>query len=285
MNLHNVAFDKFLTYKLLIKEGSFSKASSSSGRSYSSLINDIHSLERGLEARLYMPTKKIFIPTEEGLNILKIVENMFEQIEATHKKSYAKDEIVPIKMVATQSSQLFFLDKILATLSKYKTIDLKLSLGKFDEINEFEYDFDIFIGNINTRESLARKLLTTSLYGFYASKEYLSNKKKIIIESDIKNHDFLIFDGIHELSENLLNNNKIVFSSDSYVSLLKACAKGFGIASLPIELVNFFKEDDLVRICPEFISEQCEVYFFYKRITNKQKYILDIYKILKDSYR
>lgn len=290
MNLKNVDLGKFATFKLLAKEGSFAAASKVSGMTYSSLNHDMSSLEKGLNQKLYHPTKRKFVPTAEGLALLKLFEEFIvklQQTDSDNKEAYVCSELTICSTVTI--NHYLVVQTVKALQEKYPQTHFKLLSGpEYTKQANYDLDVDILIGPSPThRPDMAQREIWTSHYGYFASDKYLKKYSPIHTVSDLKGHKFLLFSGHHDIDPKILSVNETFITCNSYLALAEACRFGLGVLSFPVDLMAQLQDlqptqyNCVQRILPGHICEEDFVKFSYKRFSEKHEIIKDFFETVK----
>lgn len=290
MNLKNVDLGKFATFKLLVKEGSFAAASRISGMTYSSLSHDMATLEKGLEQKLFHPTKRKFVPTDEGLTLLKLFDEFIiklQQTESENRSAYVCSELTVASTVTI--NHFLVIQTIEILRHKYPKTHFKLLSGpEYTKQANYDLDVDILIGPSPThRPDMAQREIWTSHYGYFATDMYLEKYPPIQTIKDLKGHQFLLFSGHHDIDPQVLEQNQAFMTCNSYLALAEACRMGMGVLSFPIDLMAQLQNlqplqyKRVQRILPEHICEDDFVKFSYKRFSEKHEIIKDFFETVK----
>lgn len=287
MNFKNVDIGKFVTYRMLIEKGSFAKATEFSGASYSSLYHEISSLEKSLNKKLYYPTKRQFVPTKEGVELLNVFEKFMDELSNTFENQ-SNIIIDSLSIKSTITMNKFFVIPTIKEIHNNYIGTKFITISGISDPDRIEFDSDILIcESMKNRGDVSKRDLFISKYGFIASKSYIEIHGKPESLKEFKGYDLLLFSGKHLLSDKLLKQNNIKLESNSYLDLLEACFQGQGLVSFPLSILPSIKETEpdrfkkIIRILPEYISETEVTSLYYKKTSHKHELILDFYKNIK----
>lgn len=284
MDLKNVDLAKFKTYKLLVKEGSFAAASKTSGSSYSSLNHDISALEKGLGKTLHYPTKRKFIPTKEGLEILELFDAFLESLNLNGKNQ--DQPIHQILSIRTDSPFMnFFLNPLICSqLAKDSPSSFKI-LMEIPDSSISLLDEDILISNqLLTRFDWSTRGLAQFEYIYIAAKDYLATTGEPKSVQDLKAHKLLGAVGLKNQLEDCSKDN-VILESNSYQDLLDVCLKGLGILILPslvFDRLGPALHKKLRVVLPGTLAFEETIYFYYKRFTPNHQPITNFLDALKN---
>ncbi|NRB38685.1 MAG: LysR family transcriptional regulator [Pseudomonadales bacterium] len=220
----------------------------------STVMRHIDTLEESLGVKLFQRNDKGYIPTEAGLDIMRlgeVTDNHFSQLPSMLR---SKEQTLEGTLVITSVSEIASI--IMPSIKDYQTLYPKVHVELIGDIRNFNLEYgeaDIAIRGGEkpiTPDNIVWPLLQLQLV-FCAHKSYVE-QFGLPDESELSQHRFI---ALKERPEHLLwnewiHNNiperNIVILGSSQQILTHALTAGCGIGVLPKQTVN--ERHDLVEI-------------------------------------
>lgn len=281
-------FDKLSVYKLfLFEKVSRSKSIRSASRDldipFSTLSNDLTTLEKIFGTKLLSKNKSNVEVTTEGEKILKFSRAVLSEISRSGLL-IPSDSIETLRIATTHGISDAFLPQIIKQFSSFQPKTRILVFNGRENLDYLSQDFDIVIGQkIESRGDLSQTFLKEFSYHLYASDSYLEKNGEPQTKEDLKKHDLLIYspESSNYISE--INKENSLIESDSYRSLVRMLDLGIGIASVNGETLPLFSEKatSLKKVIPSIVCETEKFYFIHRKISDKIHLIEKLKEITK----
>jgi DNA-binding transcriptional LysR family regulator len=256
----------FVLFAKVVEAGGFTAASKIIQVPQASISRRIAELESALNVRLLERTTRKISVTNAGARIYEHAKTIIEALESAQAVA-ASLQLKPsgvIKLTAPVILGQYFLAKIIADFCHiYPEVSFQVELtGRRVDLIEEGYDLAVRVGNLNI-SSLVKIPLITAKQAYYASPDLA---KRIIDFREFKKENWLALSTKNSLSKWKLleeNSSKLVASyekkplieSNDIEVLMSAAKNGLGIAILP----EFAPDEDLVRVLPNYISENVDI--------------------------
>ncbi len=282
--LKNIDLEKLYHFYLIFRERSIKKVSDHYHISTSTLRHSLTTLETKLDLKIYRPSKKMFIPTDEGKNLFELCRNLIEVLN-TYQNEIDKDKALETKkdliILTTTTFANYYLPVILKKYNEFYP-DLQIQVHSGSEyLNTSDYAFDVIIAPKINNVNLVIHKLDKFIYKFYCSPELKKKIGNIKSPSELKNQNLLLYSGQHLLDDNIIKNNKIKVVSNPYPFLLNLCSQGLGIIScFNIKVLNSLRLGiDIEELFSDYVTEMDYGYFYHHRLTDKADMIERLYSI------
>jgi len=283
--LRNIDLEKLYHFYLIFRERSIKKVSDHHPLSTSTLRHSLFTLEKKLDLKLYRPSKKTFIPTEDGIKLFELCRNIIEVVNS-YQSELDKNENLEAKkdlvILTTTTIANYYLPAILKKYDEcYPDLQIQVYCGPEYFLNLSNYAYDVIIAPKINNTSLVMKKLGNFAYKFYCSPHLKKQLGHLESPTELKGQNLLLFSGIHLLEENIIKQNKIKAISNSYPFLLHLCAQGLGILSCFNTKIfeSLSLGIDIEEIFSDYITESEDVYFYYNRLTDKGKMVDNLFSL------
>lgn len=254
---------------------SFSRAAHALGMPVSTVSRKVSALEAELGVTLLQRTTRKLALTSQGrdyfnqcsepLNLLFDAERVLTQ---TQKKPEGSLKI-SVPVILGQEPFLEFVSDFMKNYPRIK-IDLFITNLFLDLIAE-NVDVGVRFGGLKDSNVIAKKLGSQIRYAV-ASPEYLKGRNAPVKPEDLKLHQCVLLNGKNNETEwEFISGRKRAkvrvsgpISSRDFQSVSTFVYRGHGIGFLPsIYCDEKIKKKDLVRLLPEWTSEQLDVHAVY----------------------
>jgi DNA-binding transcriptional LysR family regulator len=249
------------------KSRSFSQAARTLGISGSLVSRHVAELERSLGVHLVNRTARTISLTEAGARYAEFATRIVDEIDreeaqlrGLRDKPEGSLSIISPKWIGNDDVG----DAIVAFATRYPKIHIRFEVGGMSERSyEFlDQGFDVAFHTRHVRDcNLMLRKIADLTFALCAAPAYLHRAGAPMLPSELSDHDCLVNtnDPIWHLNENgnelHLKVSEPVYSSNSYVTLVKAAIAGRGVAVLPTRLVaDELASGTLVTVLPD-----CEV--------------------------
>jgi len=249
------------------KSRSFSQAARTLGISGSLVSRHVAELERSLGVHLVNRTARTISLTEAGARYAEFATRIVDEIDreeaqlrGLRDKPEGSLSIISPKWIGNDDVG----DAIVAFATRYPKIHIRFEVGGMSERSyEFlDQGFDVAFHTRHVRDcNLMLRKIADLTFALCAAPAYLHRAGAPMTASELSDHDCLVNtnDPIWHLNENgnelHLKVSEPVYSSNSYVTLVKAAIAGRGVAVLPTRLVaDELANGTLVTVLPD-----CEV--------------------------
>ncbi len=284
--LRNIDFEKLYHFYLIFRERSIKKVSDHHNLSTSTLRHSLLTLETKLDLKLYRPSKKTFIPTEDGVKFFELCRSIIEVVNTYQNESDKEEEKKDFIILTTTTIANYYLPAILKKFDDYyPDVQIQVYCGPEYFLNLSNYAFDVIIAPKINNINLAIKKLGKFTYKFYCSPDLKKRLSHLKSPTELKDQNLLLLSGVHMLDEIIIKQNKIKAISNSYPFLLHLCAQGLGILSCFNTKIfeSLHLNIDIQEIFSDYTTESEELYFSYNRLTDKGKMIDNLFS-LTDHY-
>lgn len=257
-------FSALNIFRSVMETGSFSASSRKLGIAVSSVARQIDALEAQLRVALFNRSTRSLTPTAAGLRYYeqtcRILDNLHE---ANLSVKSAADRPAGKLRVAIPVA---YGERIISPLLRefcehYPEIELDIEADEaLVDIIGKKFDVAIRLGSIGDARLIAKRLSRQTRY-LVASPDYLTQRSKPKLPSEITRHNCLLFSQSNKETKWFFRKNQQTenhipkgnLHSNSSIILLEAALKGQGISLLPDWLVSqALLEGDLVRMLPEW---------------------------------
>ena len=264
-------FNDLLAFVMVAREGSFTRAAAQLGVSQSALSYTIRGLETRLGIRLLTRTTRSVSPTEAGERLRRTLAPRFEEIEAelAALSDLREKPAGTIRLTSAEHAADSILwpklEKLLAGYPDIK-VEINLDYGMTDIVAQ-RYDAGVRLGDQVEKDMIAVKIAPDLRIAVVGSPSYFSKRPAPETPQDLANHDCIglrlpTYDSLlaweferdgHALKVHA--QGQWVFNTGT--SLLRAALAGFGLAYLPLDMVEQHVADgQLVSVlqdwCPQF---------------------------------
>jgi DNA-binding transcriptional LysR family regulator len=286
----NIDLEKLNHFYLIFRERSIKKVSEEFNISSSTLRHSLSTIESKLELKLYQTSKKTFIPTDDAKNLFELCKSLIE-VTNTYQKGLVGRSEGPLKenliIITTTTLANFYLPNILKRFDNYHPeVEVKVYCGS-EYMKLKDYAFDVIIGPEINNINLVKYKIGKAEYKLYCSSTLKKKLAHINSPKELKGENLLLFSGEHFLDSNLIRNNKVKVISNSYPFLLNMCHQGLGILScFNIKALHALRINlDIEELCPNYITETEQGYFYYNRFTDKGTIIRKLYNITEEYFK
>ena len=264
-------FNDLLAFVMVAREGSFTRAAAQLGVSQSALSYTIRGLETRLGIRLLTRTTRSVSPTEAGERLRRTLAPRFEEIEAelAALSDLREKPAGTIRLTSAEHAADSILwpklEKLLAGYPDIK-VEINLDYGMTDIVAQ-RYDAGVRLGDQVEKDMIAVKIAPDLRIAVVGSPSYFSKRPAPETPQDLANHDCIglrlpTYDSLlaweferdgHALKVHA--QGQWVFNTGT--SILRAALAGFGLAYLPLDMVEQHVADgQLVSVlqdwCPQF---------------------------------
>ncbi len=222
--------------------GNLNAAAGELSVNHSTVFRRIKSLENQLNVRLFERTRKGYVLTEAGEEILGTVQQIEDQIFEIQRKLLGKDIRLSgnLKISTTDTIGYYWLPIYIKAFKKHYPdilIDLDIQI-RFTNLTKREADIVIPAVNMQPDFMVGRKLAPI-FFRLYASKPYIEKYGLPTTVNDFSSHRFLVpNEALASLSASLwlkknVPSHCVVAASDKLSTLFKFAQQDMGIAALP----------------------------------------------------
>lgn len=236
---------EIFSFVAVVKTGSFTKASKSTGLPKSTLSRHVQTLEERLALTLFQRTTRRLELTKAGEDFFNQSRNLvteFENLEHHFRSQSAKVEGT-IRITCPVEVGVCVLPPILKSFQmKYPRVDFQLALED-ETVNLIDSKMDVAIraGHLQDSSLIARQI-GQSQFQLYCSPEYLNKYSELNSPSKIEKAQFIEFSS-KPLSKVILMNEKTkktmdlkakhCTQSNSLRMSMELAAHGLGVCLLP----------------------------------------------------
>ena len=265
-------WDKLRIFNAVAKEGSLTRAGETLRVSQSAVSRQISALEESLSLTLFHRHARGLILTEQGELLFDSTQSMSQRLDSTLARLHdAKDGICGELRVTTSVGfgNLWLAPRLASLYQKHPKFKIDLILDeRVLDLPMREADIAIRMKEPSQADLIRRKLMSTSMR-LFASESYLSSTNVPQQMEDLVHHRIICQGGSRPPDSVTQKFVDQLFSMDfqsyltinNYYGVLQATRNDLGIGILPDYLESHFP--DLVRILPEFQSNQIDVYLAY----------------------
>ena len=289
-NFRNIDLEKLNHFYLVFRARSIKKVTEEFKISSSTLRHSLSTIENKLGLKLYQTSKKSFIPTDDAKNLFELCKSLIE-VTNSYQKGLIETPNVPLKekliIITTTTLANFYLPNILKRFDcYYPDVEVEVYCGP-EYMKLKDYAFDVIIGPEINNINLVKYQLGKAEYKLYCSSNLKKKLCNVNSPKELKGQNLLLFSGQHFLDPNLIHNNKVKVISNSYPFLLNMCHQGVGILScFNIKALDALRiKLDIEELCPDYITETEQGYFYYNRFTDKGTIIRKLYNITEEYFK
>jgi|GEM_PF-6376299 len=287
-DLKNIDIEKLNHFYLIYREKSILETSRKHDISLPILRHSLKTIELKLGIKLYYPSKRSFLPTEEAKDLFEFSEeliNLLNKYKTTLPNNKVnKNEQRNLIIVTTTTIAHYYLpDYITIFLRDNPNVTVQIYSGP-EYVNNRDFAFDILIGPDLNESNLIKKKFKRFVFKFYCSKGLKVKLSNISSPFDLKDQQLLLFAGTHYIDQKIIDNNEKLITSNSYPFLISMCSQGLGIlSSLEIKnLVKFYKFLDIEVIFEDYDSEVEISYFYFSRLNKNVELINSFFNLINE---
>lgn len=282
-------------FHLAFREKSVLKAAQIAGTSKRVIYNDFVCLEKAFGFQIYSrANQRQFTLTDQGYKLISLTKEVLERFNVLSQDAEGEDFFQLQESVTMYCSTIvshFLAPRIIRRvfdLFPNVTIDL---LTAAEYVENATHMADIMIGaKFYNRADLSHAIMGRCDFGFYATQAYLDKHGHPTTTENFKGHQLILFSALTTIPTPILEHNRDALISSSYPVMAELCAKGLGVASLPIRMIETLgKVDDgnqpLVRLLPDIAPESDTIYFSYRRFSEKDKVIRKILDLARQEFK
>ncbi len=268
-------WDKLKVFHAAAEAGSFTHAGEQLGLSQSAVSRQVSALETELSVSLFHRHARGLILTEQGDLLFRAAHDVFMQLQAARAKLTDSRERPSGDLKVTTTPGLG-INWLIPRLGEFTGLypDIRVTLMVTDEeldLSMREADVAIRTRKPTQPDLIQRKLFTIGFHA-YCSPDYIKrfgtpraledlDQHRIVLLSDpqvpphLQNRNWLI-----EAGRNGRGPREPYFKVNTVLGLVRACASGLGIATLPDYLVE---QQNLVQLFGESDALAIDTYFVY----------------------
>lgn len=294
----NLDWEKLKAFYYVAKVGNMSHAASLLNLNQSSLSRSIASLERHLCYPLFVRRKNGVHLTRKGLELFKIVENIFYNIKKFTQHPDAnsnKGSRRKLRIAASHELAAYLINDLILDYNKSHPELLFEIIEVNQAIDVILYDVDLAIQPYNpkltkTNWQVIQEPFLVLEKKLYASTQYLEKYGEPRTVDDLKNHRFLIYSKSEALFSTAHGKSKLeiqdepmvnrVLLSNSLECLVEAAKQGKGIMSA-YDKLTIVQSANLQNILPSLIIQNREEHFIYPEYLKDNQDIIDIKAYLR----
>ncbi|AHA28207.1 LysR family transcriptional regulator [Candidatus Liberibacter americanus] len=268
-------WDKLRVFQVVAESGSFTHAAEQLNLSQSAVSRQISGLEVEVGVKLFCRHARGLMLTEQGNMLYSTASDIAIKLENVQVLLSESDNKPAGKLrIATtiDLGQNLLGDNFQEFLCLYPDIKIQFILDNKDIDISMNYaDCAICLRKQHHLSLIQRKLVTINMHA-YASPNYLESHGEPTSIQDLDNHNLITFGDC--VPKSMANFNWLAvlgrppdlpripyLQVNSYLSIMKCCMLGSGIAMLPNYIIK--NNSNLVRIMSNFDMPSFEVYFCY----------------------
>lgn len=268
-------WDKLRVFHIVAESGSLTHAAEQLNLSQSAVSRQISGLEVEVGVKLFYRHARGLMLTEQGNMLYSIACDIALKLENAQALLHEADNKPAGKLrIATtiDLGQNLLNDNFQEFLCLYPDIKVQFILDNKDIDLSMNYaDCAICLRKPHQASLIQRKLVTINMHA-YASPHYLKYHGEPMSIQDLDKHSLITFgDFVSKPMESFnwlttlgcLNDEPRIpcLQINSYISIMKCCMMGLGVAMLPDYIVQ--NNPNLVMIMSNFDMPSFEVYFCY----------------------
>ena len=283
----NTYWDDFHIAYQVAQCGSLSKAGKILNLNHATVLRHVNQLEEQLGNKLFIRHQRGYRLTDAGQLLVaelpNIIErfNRLENLMANTKKNVAGN--LTITTVSDNAAMLTH------TLMEFRNVypKLRIKLISSDEILPLATG----AAHVSLRagkapkdpDSIARKIIDIR-FDYYASKQYIKQHGELKNLTDANKHDWVLpsneKQGIPIVSTiiNTVQEDRIVYQSNSFVEVYKAIEHGIGIGPIAEHQVNNYK--DIYKLSIPVKNPGSALWFVYHRDLKENARVKALYDFL-----
>jgi DNA-binding transcriptional LysR family regulator len=243
--LHGMQWDDLRIFLAVQRGGSHAAAARLVSVDASTIGRRLSALESALGARLFDRTPRGLFTSEAGTELLQRAERVEAEVLAAERALRGADARTGGKVRVTASDGLVthVLLPRLGTLRRaHPELELELQVeNRSLDLSRREADVALRLFRPRQPNLVARRLGAIR-FGLYAAASYLETHKSPQRQSELKSHEFVVFDPGFETPEarwlkKTLPVQRVGLRVNTTGALATACAEGHGLALLPTFVV------------------------------------------------
>lgn len=268
-------WDKLKVFHAAAEAGSFTHAGEQLGLSQSAVSRQVSALEQELSVSLFHRHARGLILTEQGDLLFRAAHDVFMQLQAARAKLTDSRERPSGDLKVTTTPGLG-INWLIPRLGEFTGLypDIRVTLMVTDEeldLSMREADVAIRTRKPTQPDLIQRKLFTIGFHA-YCSPDYIKRFGTPRALEDLDNHRIILLSDPH-VPPHLQNRNWLIeagrngrgprdpyFKVNTVLGLVRACASGLGIATLPDYLVE---QQNLVQLFGESDALAIDTFFVY----------------------
>jgi DNA-binding transcriptional LysR family regulator len=268
-------WDKLKVFHAAAEAGSFTHAGEQLGLSQSAVSRQVSALEQELSVSLFHRHARGLILTEQGDLLFRAAHDVFMQLQAARAKLTDSRERPSGDLKVTTTPGLG-INWLIPRLGEFTGLypDIRVTLMVTDEeldLSMREADVAIRTRKPTQPDLIQRKLFTIGFHA-YCSPDYIKRFGTPRALEDLDNHRIVLLSD-PQVPPHLQNRNWLIeagrngrgprepyFKVNTVLGLVRACASGLGIATLPDYLVE---QQNLVQLFGESDALAIDTYFVY----------------------
>lgn len=250
-------WDDTRVFLAVCREGTLRGAARVLGVDQATVGRRIGSLERDLNATLFLRTSDGYVLTALGEAAQKAAIKMEHTALELQRQIEGLDERLTgvVRVTTTDSMAIDFLIPAIASLH-LEHPDIRVQLKASTQmLNLSKRETDIAVRNLKPEnpDLIVRRIARWPV-GLYASQDYLDRLGVPAPGSAFAGHDLVIYQAYLDQKEEVtlatepITHGRIVSTLDSSLLVRRAIAAGIGIGEIPLHMAE---QDGLVRLWPE----------------------------------
>lgn len=286
-----VSLDDMMVFRLVVEQGSFTKAALAMGLPKSNISRKISRLENLLEARLLERSTR-------SLHLTQLGQVYYQHCIRIHEEAERANECVEVlssspkgrlRVCASVSiGQNLMVKKLASFYQQYPEIELDLQLlNRRIDLVEEGFDLAIRVGELEDSSLISKPLFELKLH-LYASPDYLAGTQQgITALADLTSHHCLYMNASNDKARWFLQSQdekreldfQPIISCNDFSSLFQLTCDGLGVALLPDYLcTEALQQGRLIKVLPQWQGKSVAVNAIYpsrKSMTPKLRAMLD----------
>lgn len=260
--------------------GNMSRVAESEAKSIMAISKQVSRLEESLNQALFIRTRRSLVLTEFGRELKGKAEKLLEHYDAFEHWTRAKENTVTGELrVVCQSNEIInetLIPWLAEFTEQYPDLDITLDVRE-QVIDILKDDFDIFwaVGSYlgDRYPGLKRKPLWKSVYGLFASPEYLQSMGRPTKVEDLTSHKVVGY--LHNQPSNVLvtrdekGEPKYIMPQcqiKTVTGMLELAEAGLGITNAPADtetVKELLQKKRIEPVLQDYWWEDAEVYVYY----------------------
>lgn len=271
--------------------GSFTAAANQLGQTPMAISKKVSTLESLLDESLFERTTRKVVLTQFGEEFMEYSKKILEQHDTlNYWLESRKGKAVGTLKVVAQSPE-FYKETIFPWLAEFHKIypELKLEFDLIDKVIDVnQHKYDIYWGVAgylgDKHPGLKSRALWNSLYGIFASQEYLDRHGTPMTPDELEGHKVIGY--LHNQPDNILLINKtpaVKKETPDYVLLdapIKTISGQIELALQGMGLINAAPDSSQIRqllvdkklipVLEEYWLSSAKVYLYYHNVKKEQ---------------